>query len=103
MQYLWITVEVEDKGSFVSNVFLIHYMLQFQVDIKVNKIGKKEEIKIVNESNFNYTGLSDIQKSDVNDPDKRNSNMQKDLSRKIRHKNRIVGGKNKQGHSSVYE
>lgn len=79
-------------------------------------VKKRKEIKIANDSDVNYTfintGLSDIKRSDDNDPDKRDSNIEKDLIKtrsidskktKIRHKNRIVGGQNKQGHSSVYE
>ena len=76
---------------------------------------KKKEIKIVRESEVNYTfldtGLIDI-KRESEDVDKTNSSIEKDIIKsrsidskksKIRYKNRIVGGQNQQGHSSVYE
>jgi len=78
-------------------------------------VKKKKEIKIVNESEINYTfidtGLIDI-KRESNDVDKTNSNIEKDIIKtrsidskkaKIRYKDRITGGQNQQGHSSVYE
>jgi hypothetical protein len=78
-------------------------------------VKKKKEIKIVSESEVNYTfidtGLTDI-KPESEDADKTNSSTEKDLIKtrsidskkaKIRYKNRITGGQNQQGHSSVYE
>jgi hypothetical protein len=78
-------------------------------------VKNKKEIKIVRESEANYTfldtGLTDI-KLQSEDVDKSNSSMEKDIIRtrlidskkaKIRYKNRITGGQNEQGHSSVYE
>ena len=76
---------------------------------------KKKEIKIVRETEVNYTfldtGLIDIER-ESGDVDKTNSSIEKDIIKsrsidskksKIRYKNRIVGGQNQQGHSSVYE
>ena len=76
---------------------------------------KKKEIKIVRETEVNYTfldtGLIDIE-LESEDVDKTNSSIEKDIIKsrsidskksKIRYKNRIVGGQNQQGHSSVYE
>ncbi|MGA8404692.1 MAG: hypothetical protein WB664_07730 [Nitrososphaeraceae archaeon] len=76
---------------------------------------KKKEIKIVRETEVNYTfldtGLIDIER-ESEDVDKTNSSIEKDIIKsrsidskksKIRYKNRIVGGQNQQGHSSVYE
>lgn len=78
-------------------------------------VKKKKEIKIVRESEVNYTFL-DLEltdsKRDLEDGGKSNSNIDKDMIRtrsidskkvKIRYKNRIAGGQNQQGHSSVYE
>ena len=78
-------------------------------------VKKKKEIKIVRESEVNYTfldtGLIDIER-ESGDVDKTNSSIEKDIIKsrsidskksKIRYKNRIVGGQNQQGHSSVYE
>lgn len=79
-------------------------------------VKNKKEIKIVRESATNYTfldpGLIDIGKESVDTEIKISSNTEKEVLKtrsidlkksKIRHKNRIVGGQNKQGHSSVYE
>jgi hypothetical protein len=80
-------------------------------------VKNKKEIKIVHESAANYTflnpGSMDIRKEGNTDTaNKTTSNTEKDILKarsidlrksKIRHKNRIVGGQNKQGHSSVYE
>ena len=78
-------------------------------------VKKKKEIKIVRETEVNYTfldtGLIDIER-ESGDVDKTNSSIEKDIIKsrsidskksKIRYKNRIVGGHNQQGHSSVYE
>ena len=78
-------------------------------------VKKKKEIKIIPESEVNYTfvdtGLIEI-KRESGDVDKNNSSIEKDIIKsrsidskksKIRYKNRIVGGQNQQGHSSVYE
>ena len=78
-------------------------------------VKKKKEIKIVSESEISYTfidtGLTDI-KRESEDVDKTNSSIEKDIIKsrsidskksKIRYKNRIAGGQNQQGHSSVYE
>ena len=78
-------------------------------------VKKKKEIKIVRESEINYTfvdtGLTDIERESEN-VDKTNSSIEKDIIKsrsidskksKIRYKNRIAGGQNQQGHSSVYE
>ncbi len=78
-------------------------------------VKKKKEIKIVRETEVNYTfldtGLIDIER-ESGDVDKTNSSIEKDIIKsrsidskksKIRYKNRIVGGQNQQGHSSVYE
>jgi hypothetical protein len=78
-------------------------------------VKKKKEIKIVSESEVNYTfidtGLIERNpESEDNKVDKNNSSAKKDLIKtrsvdfkksKIQYKNRIVGGQNKQGHSSV--
>jgi hypothetical protein len=80
-------------------------------------VKKRKEIKIVNENKLNYTfvdtGFSDTKKElDGNEDNKRSSNTEKELIKtrsidsknsKIRNKNRITGGQNLQGHSSVYE
>ena len=76
---------------------------------------KKKEIKIVRETEVNYTfldtGLIDIER-ESGDVDKTNSSIEKDIIKsrsidskksKVRYKNRIVCGQNQQGHSSVYE
>jgi hypothetical protein len=80
-------------------------------------VKKRKEIKIVNESEVNYTfidkGFTDINNESYgNDVNKKYSNSEKDIIKtrsidakksKIRYKNRITGGQNQQGHSSVYE
>jgi hypothetical protein len=78
-------------------------------------VKKKKEIKIVRKSEVNYTFI-DIELTDIKreseDVDKTNSRSEKDIIKtrsidskkaKIRYKNRITGGQNQQGHSSVYE
>ena len=78
-------------------------------------VKKKKEIKIVRKSEVNYTCI-DIELTDIKrkseDVDKTNSSSEKDIIKtrsidskkaKIRYKNRITGGQNQQGHSSVYE
>ena len=78
-------------------------------------VKKKKEIKIVRENETNYTfidtGLTDI-KLESETVEKTNSTMDKEIIKtrsidlkkaKIRYKNRITGGHNQQGHSSVYE
>jgi hypothetical protein len=78
-------------------------------------VKKKKEIKIVSESEISYTfidtGLTGI-KRESEDVDKTNSSIEKNIIKtrsidskkaKIRHKDRISGGQNQQGHSSVYE
>ena len=78
-------------------------------------VKKKKEIKIASENEVNYTfidtELTNI-KRESEDVDKTNSSMEKDIIKtrsidskkaKIRYKNRITGGQNQQGHSSVYE
>lgn len=71
----------------------------------------------MHESEINYTfidtGLIDINEESNDDTvSKNNPRMDKDIIKtrsidskksKIRYKNRIVGGQNQQGHSSVYE
>jgi hypothetical protein len=83
----------------------------------LEKKKKKKEIKIVRESEINYTfidtGLNDSKAESEDDSTiKTMSNIEKDVLKtrsidskksKIRYKNRIVGGQNQQGHSSVYE
>jgi hypothetical protein len=80
-------------------------------------VKKKKEIKIVHESNLNYTfldaGLIEINPNTGNDTtDKTDSTIDKDIVKirfidaeklKLRHRGRLLGGQNKQGHSSVYE
>ncbi len=80
-------------------------------------VKKKKEIKIVHESEVNYTfidtGLVDINQELKDDTvTKYKPSMDKDIIKsrsidskkaKIRHKDRITGGHNQQGHSSVYE
>jgi len=79
-------------------------------------IKKKKEIKIIRESEVNYTFIDTAlieknQEAEAN-VDKKNSNAEKDIIKtrsidskksKVRYKNRIVGGQNQQGHSSVYD
>lgn len=78
---------------------------------------KKKEIKIVKETDANYTfvdatPLNLKNELEPNTSAKTTSNLEKDLFRtrqidsrrsKIRNKNRISGGQNRQSHSSVYE
>lgn len=80
-------------------------------------VKNKKEIKIVRESDANYTFLNpgsiDNEKErDADTVNKTSSSTEKEVLKtrsidlkksKIRHKNRIAGGQNKQGHSSVYE
>lgn len=80
-------------------------------------VKNKQEIKIVRESNANYTFLDPDSKDNRKQENTETSNKsiartEKEILKvrsldvkksKIRHKNRIVGGQNKQGHSSVYE
>jgi len=81
-------------------------------------VKEKKEIKIVHESEVNYTfidkGLVDIKQESKDDTiSKNNPNMDKDIiksrsidskkKQKIRFIDRITGGHIKQGHSSVYE
>ena len=85
---------------------------------KCNKlVKKKKEIKLVRESNANYTfldtGLIEVKPETGNDTsNKTDSTIDKDLvkmrsidSKKsmFRYKGRLIGGQNQQGHSSVYE
>ena len=74
-------------------------------------------MKILGKSGINYTfldtGSSDIKIESKNeDVSNVDSNVEKDVLKKrtinskkskIRYKNRIMGGQNQQGHSSVYE
>jgi hypothetical protein len=82
-------------------------------------VKKKKEIKIVRESDTNYTFLNagfmnTYRNSDSVDDitNKTMSNIEKDALKagsvdskksKIRYKNRIAGGQIQQSHSSVYE
>lgn len=80
-------------------------------------VKNKKEIKKVPEPAADYTfldpGYSDNEKEwNADTANKTTSGTEKDILKarsidlkklKIRHKNRIVGGQNKQGHSSVYE
>lgn len=78
-------------------------------------IKNKKEIKIVRESARNYTFLDpglDSKKENIDTANKIASSIGKEIlitrsidlkKTKIRHKNRIAGGQNKQGNSSVYE
>ena len=72
--------------------------------------------KIIRESGINYTFLEttsmDTKPEPKSDASNIDSNMEKDVLKKrtidskkskIRYKNRITGGQNQQGHSSVYE
>ena len=80
-------------------------------------VRKKNEIKIVREGDINYTFL-DTDSVNINrdsgddNVNKSGSNIEKDIIKtrsidskksKVRRKNRIIGGQNQQGHSSVYE
>ena len=78
--------------------------------------NKIKVTKIIRESGINYTFLETVSmdtkpesKSDTSNID---SNVEKEVLKKrsidskkskIRYNNRICGGQNKQGHSSVYE
>jgi hypothetical protein len=80
-------------------------------------VKKKKVIKLVRESNANYTfldtGLIEITSETGNDTsNKSDSTIDKDIikirsidSKKstLRYKGRLIGGQNQQGHSSVYE
>ena len=80
-------------------------------------VKKKKEIKIVQENDSNYTflemALTDITRNSEDDSKiKTITKIEKDVLKtrsidskksKIRFKNRIAGGHNQQGHSSVYE
>lgn len=81
-------------------------------------VKKKKEIKIVREPDHNYTflysSLMDNNKKNMEDNNntitfsKTKEQVFKIRSldskkSKIRNRNKIVGGQNKQGHSSVYE
>ncbi len=80
-------------------------------------VRKKNEIKIVREGEINYTFLDTDsvnikQESEDDNVNKLSSNIEKDIIKtrsidskksKVRRKNRITGGHNQQGHSSVYE
>jgi hypothetical protein len=80
-------------------------------------VKKTKKIKIVNESNINYTfldaGFIENNPKTRNDTtDKTDPTIDKDLVKmrfidsvksKFRHRGRLLGGQNKQGHSSVYE
>jgi hypothetical protein len=82
-------------------------------------VKKKKEIKIVGESDTNYTFLdtgfmNPKRESDSADDttDKTVSNIERDVLKtrsidskksKIRYKNRMTGGQIQQSHSSVYE
>ena len=79
-------------------------------------VKKTKEIKIIPESEVNYTfvdtGLIERNQEPEDNIDKKNSSAEKDIIKtrsidskksKIRYKNRIAGGQNQQGHSSVYE
>jgi len=81
-------------------------------------VNKKKEIKIKHGSEVNYTFLLDAEMTGIkrdleeDNANKTKSSKEKDIIKarsidskksKIRSKNRIVGGQNQQGHSSVYE
>ncbi len=77
----------------------------------------KKEIKLIRESNTNYTfldtGLIEIKpETDHDTANKTDSTIDMDIvkmrsidSKKsvLRYKGRLIGGQNQQGHSSVYE
>ena len=78
--------------------------------------NKKKVTKIIRESGINYTFLEttpmDTKAEPKSDASNIDSNAEKDVLKKrtidskkskIRYKNRITGGQNQQGHSSVYE
>ena len=78
---------------------------------------EKKKIKLIRESNSNYTFLDteliEIKpETDRDTANKTNSTIDKDVvkmrsidSKKstLRYKGRLIGGQNQQGHSSVYE
>lgn len=80
-------------------------------------VRKKNEIKIVREGEINYTFLDTDsvnvkRESEDDNVNKSRPNIEKDIIKtrsidskksKVRRKNRIIGGQNQQGHSSVYE
>ena len=80
-------------------------------------VRKKNEIKIVREGEINYTFLDTDsvnvkRESEDDNVNKSRSNNENDIIKtlsidskksKVRRKNRIIGGQNQQGHSSVYE
>ena len=80
-------------------------------------VKKKKEVKIVRESDTNYTfldtGLMEVNRDSVDDnTNKTVSIIERDVLKtrsidskksKIRYKNRIAGGQIQQSHSSVYE
>ena len=80
-------------------------------------VRKKNEIKIVREGEINYTFLDTDsvnvkRESEDDNVNKSRPNIEKDIIKtrsidskksKVLRKNRIIGGQNQQGHSSVYE
>lgn len=79
-------------------------------------VTEKKKIKIVQESDINYTfldnGIINIKGSEEEDAGKSKSNLEKDMLKtrsidfkktKIRYNSRISGGQVQQSHSSVYE
>lgn len=81
-------------------------------------VKRKKEIKIVCEAGHIYTFLNSSSmdnKKNMEDDDNNTITISKTKEQvfkirsldakksKIRHRNRIIGGQNKQGHSSVYE
>ena len=80
-------------------------------------VKKKKEIKLIRESNTNYTfldtGLIEIKpETDHDTANNTDSTIDMDIvkmrsidSKKsaLRYKGRLIGGHNQQGHSSVYE
>lgn len=91
-------------------------MIEESSSMLLEMVREKKKIKIVRESDMNYTfldiGIINIKKSEEEDPGKSKSNTEKDIIKtrsidskksKIRHNNRISGGQVRQSHSSVYE
>lgn len=80
-------------------------------------VKNKKEIKIVDETTVNYTFLDQSSINidsewNIDTANRTTASTEKEIFKarsmglkksKIRHKNRIIGGQNKQGHSSVYE
>ena len=76
---------------------------------------KKNEIKIVRDINYTFLDTDSVninRDSGDDNVNKSGSNIEKDIIKtrsidskksKVRRKNRITGGHNQQGHSSVYE